>query len=175
MMRLLLMLALCSSACTHPVLKLASTIPFHQAHYLPTQGTNLIGPLTELIERVRSWGLAVEFVDMEPYGSYSRNEGIIRLRSGMPPNATFEVLAHEIGHVVSPPALDDATGQVFAELVGWAIAKHYGHDATRISGTYLAAYKHRFEAVPHLKVDLAFAIDVALGRVPIQFPPRECP
>lgn len=165
-------LAALAGACAHPVLHLASTIPHHQATYTPTEGDSLQRPLTDLVTRLAGWGIAVEQADgLSAFGDFTPSLRRIRLRSGLPVNAQFEVLAHEIGHIFAPRALDEATGQLFAEIVGYEIARFYGHDASLVSALYLAQMKHTFGAYRWLKTDIDFAVRAATGRETVLFPP----
>lgn len=155
--------------CAHPVLSMAEKIPFHAASYEPTSGDSAAKPLADLLARVCSWGMTVEYLEMSAFGRYIRPAHTIQLREGLSVNAQFEVLAHELGHVFAPPAIDDMTGQVFAELVGVEIAKFYGYESKRIAAAYIAQFKHTFSAVKHMRVDLEFAVKAATGQVPVSF------
>ncbi|HXG88758.1 MAG TPA: hypothetical protein VNJ02_10515 [Vicinamibacterales bacterium] len=174
---LLIALLTANVGCAPSVIEMASKIPHHQATYEPTEGDSMQRALDELLTRVRSWGFEVTYVEglALPSGHpiFGRIDSVahqIELRTPMPVNATFEVLAHELGHLFGPPALDRATGQVFAELVGVGIAAHYGYSSKRPAATYLAAFKHTFPSVAYLQADIDFAVKAATGQVPVRIP-----
>jgi hypothetical protein len=157
--------------CAAPkTLRLAERIPALAADYQPTDGNRMAGPLAELEQRLESWGVAIEDMppDMPGFGRASRQARTIWLRPELSPDARFEVLAHEAGHLFQAPALDPQTGQLFAEMVGVGVQKFYGSKtAEDVGAAYLSAFKHLFGSYRWMKRDIEYAVACLTGRQPL--------
>jgi hypothetical protein len=166
---LALLLTGCASSSAR-VLQRASEISHFAAGYTPTPGDDMAGPLAELTTRLEAWGVRVEDLPETPgrpmVGLASLEYRVVQIQRGLSVNARFEVLAHEAGHLLQPPGLQDrAVAQLFAELVGVGIGKFYGaKHCEEIAAIYLASFKYVFGAEPHLRRDITYAIEAMTGQ-----------
>lgn len=149
--------------------------PFAESGYAPVPGNHLSGPLKALEARLEELKVTVAVMPAEEHqdgqgnwGSAVPAERHIWLPPMLSTNTRFEVLAHEAAHIYQPPIVSHGRGaELFAELVGWRVAKHYGHDMTQSSGKYLAGYKEAliFEPVYRTDIERVFRILVGKGDV----------
>lgn len=179
---LLLALSVSSNGCAPTVLDLARKIPHTKAEWTPPHGDSMAAALADLEARVEGWGIEVRYVydlrnqdeksptyGLPAYGTWLPREALLLIADGFEINARFEILAHEVAHILQPRLIDEATSQVFAEVVAVAIAKHYGFDTRLSHAPWLADRKHAFSAIPDLKVDIDLAVKAATGKVSVRF------
>lgn len=159
------------SGCGPRALRLAQDLSHFEATYIPSTGDTMAGPLAELTARLERWGVTLGELPavFSEVGLTYRADRRILLRVGLSVDARFEVLAHEAGHLLQPPALDDdAVAQLFAELVGVGVQKFYGsRTADRTAAAYLAQFKWTFAMEPYLRRDIDYAVKVLTGQVPL--------
>jgi hypothetical protein len=166
---LLLPLAV-SVNCAPRTLRMAERILALEANYIPTEGDEMAAALDELSGRLTAWGITI--VDLPPtmqgVGRASLDARTIWLRPELSPNGRFEVLAHEAGHLLQSPGLDEPTAQLFAEMVGVGIQQFYGSKtAEDVAARYLAGHKHVFGAYRWLRRDIQYAVLALTGQVPM--------
>lgn len=166
---ILLLLGSCVGCGSPRVLRMAEECSHFQAAYTPTPGDDMAGPLRELSQRLTTWGVSITDLPAGAPGFGYANlvERSITLNPSLSVNGRFEVLAHEAGHLFQPPGLQDAaTAQLFAELVGVGVQRHYGSTtAERVAAQYLCAYKWTFASEKHLRADIDYAVRALTGQV----------
>lgn len=170
MRHLVVTLAVVAVGCTPKTLRMAEQISHFAADYQPTPGDDMAGPLAELEQRLTAWGVTIG--DLPPtvggVGLASARDRSILLRPGLSPNARFEVLAHEAGHLLQSPGVTDLYAQLFAELVGVGVQRFYGSTtAEKVAARYLASMKHTFPAYQWMKRDIAYAVRCLTGQEPM--------
>lgn len=161
-----LMLAGCAHTVT--LIELASAIPAHEATWVPTPGEEMAGPLAEMKARAESWGFRFEPLPPgmgDTWGRISVPSRVVQVRDGLPVNAQFEVIAHELGHIFGPVSLAPDASQVFAEMVAVGVAEYYGHVGyVNTSAKYVAMHKGGFHVAKYVEVDVKFAVRCITGR-----------
>jgi hypothetical protein len=169
-----ILLAMCVglSACAPRVLYMAERISHFEATYDETPGDSMAPAFYDLHRRLTDWGVTIGDLPPEaPYAgiAYGQHKTIL-LKPRMSINAKFEVLAHEAGHLLQPPAIEAGSqvGQLFAELVGVEVQKFYGSTtAEKVAAPYLAQMKYAFPAWRWMKRDIAYAVKALTGQIPL--------
>jgi hypothetical protein len=168
------MLLLASLGCApygeHPVVTRAKAIPVHLSGYTPAQTGNSAAALQHFEARVEWLGVTMavlpeEAVANEVYGMAATVDGkkTIWLPAVMAADARFEVLAHEAAHLFAPPTLDQAQGEVFAEIVAYEVTKAFGYDHLEAAAQYCASWKPGLAAVPVLQADIDAVVTLLVG------------
>jgi hypothetical protein len=173
MRAVLCVVALSMVACAPTTLRLAEEISHFGAKYEPTPGDEMAAGLADLEQRLKAWG--VRLVDLHPKVSYlgyaEAHTRTIYLQPWLSVNARFEVLAHEAGHFLQPPTIDEQTkmfGQLFAEMVGVGVQKFYhSKTAERVAAPYLAQMKYTFPAYKWMRRDIDRAVKALTGQIPL--------
>jgi hypothetical protein len=169
----LLLLSLGCASRIDTVVSNASRVPYWESTYVPTDGTRMTGALADLEARLSKGSVSIERVaGLPPLGACFPVERRILLRAELSPDGQFEVLAHEAGHLLQSPAIEDnSTSEMFAELVGVEIQSYY-HSQTgeKTASGYLSVHKHAFAFYPILKPDIERAARIILGFAP--WPPK---
>lgn len=165
-----LLLSLSAISCAHPVLKLAADMPFIDGGYTPPTTATLQEPLALLEKRVEALGITVEVMPesdaADGYFGYASSEAkMIWLPETLSVDARFEVLAHEAAHHFQPPVLNKSESEVFAELVAYEVARYYGHNTRKTSGSYLSGYKGGISAAKAFMVDVKLVTQLLTGQL----------
>lgn len=163
---LLLGLALVlSTSCAPSVRDLAMARPAAMGDYSPPEGATLQMALDRLTAKVGEMGVGVQRVEESGglVGRLASHRRVIYLSSELGVDASFEVLAHEAGHLFHPSYLTKSMSEVFAETIAWKLALRWGYDMRRSSGRYLASYKDGLDAERIFKQEIQEAVEVLLG------------
>lgn len=167
----LLMGVISLMGCAPTLQQQALAIHYEDARYEPPTTAVMRDAVQGLEKRLIDAGITIvdapEGFENEYWGTADMTTQTIMLPPGLSPDARFEVLLHEGAHLFQPPTLDRASREVFAEVVMVKAAKAYGWDAQARSARYLATWKAGFAALPFLSTDIAYAVDVLTGRLPM--------
>lgn len=169
---LLLSTGCATFATRQDVVHWARHIPADNGRYNENPGANLASALAKLEATVAAEGITIEMMTREKagegaYGFANKADRHIWLVDDLSVNTRFEVLAHEAAHIFQPIILSKMGAEVFAELVAFEVAKHYGHNMKRSSAFYLAQYKEALVHAKALDVDIARAVK-RLTATPVQ-------
>jgi hypothetical protein len=155
--------------CTPRVLRMAEARSHFDARYIPTDGDSMRAPFLDLAGRLERWGITIADLPEQDgaFGRASLEQRTIWIKRSLSVNAQFEVLAHEAGHLLQPPALaDDALSQLFAELVGVGVQHFYGSaTADETGAAYLSQFKYTFGAARAMRHDIDYAVKALTGQV----------
>lgn len=158
-------LAACASR-PHPVIRAANDIPFTASGYDRPEGNDYLPALTDLEKKLNALDITIETVPEQGMGSAEGwadpQQRHIWIPKGISVNTRFEVLAHEAGHIYQPRVISKMGAELFAELVFWELARHYGIDATPRVARYLAGYKESLVFEPAFRADVKRAVDIIL-------------
>lgn len=174
-----LLLAIFSASCASfqsQILRRASALDPHLTRYVPSEGAEMQAALTTLTQTITAGGYTVKIVPLDTivgilgapaFGINHYPSRTIYLDEARSVNAQFETLAHEAGHMFHSRAIDRATAQVFAELVGAQVQAFYGsRTALTTSSDYLTHYKHAFAALRFLQKDMRRAVQILTNQAP---------
>ena len=139
-------------------------VPTWQAVYTPPLGAERKADLDRLQRLVeRGLGAKVELIEAAQDGAVSPVAGVtyldqrlIQLDPALSPNAQLQVLAHEAGHLLSPPDLARAEREVFADAVSYLVTR----DAIRIYALYLSQHKSGLTVLRTHRREIHWAADV---------------
>ena len=143
---LLLVLVLSVSACAAPLAKLATTAeqtPTHRWIYVPPDTKNLTDTALRLKWVAGYLGIKIginEEFDQNELGMWVAEERQVWLNKDLALDAQVQVLAHELGHALSPPGLTEQEREVFAEAVSYLVVLPELDDLNRYA-TYIARHK----------------------------------
>lgn len=162
-----LILACAFSLCsTDPLDKLEHQIDnytFWEQSYDAPAGTSREQDLLRLARLVEAaLGVQVQTAGAPPgvAGISSREHRIIALDGTLSPNAKFQVLAHEAAHILQPPDMTKAEGEVFADAVSYLVTG----DDVAIFSRYLAGNKSGLHALKTYRREIRWAASVLSGK-----------
>jgi hypothetical protein len=100
------------------------------------------------------------YTDMSPRAPLS-----IHIDAALRWTARLEVLAHEAGHRLAPPALQGPTSEseVFAQAVSFLVCGDLGHDTLQSSASYLAVHKGGLSVLTNDRKEIEYAVTVLVG------------
>jgi hypothetical protein len=138
----------CSAACAAPLRTLyreTVATPWEASKYVPSERTDCEYGLTLLAGRAAEMGIQVFYVALPEnmVGVFNRDEKAIAVREELTVCGRLEVLAHELGHALSPPVImGTPEGQVFADGVSYLVVRKLaGYDPVHTYAAYLAGLK----------------------------------
>jgi hypothetical protein len=163
----------CSSV-TSQVAREATLVPMFASRYEPMKGDQWEWAYDELWGRLEAQGVTIEEVPNlrqpetggEVWGLTYRLDHKIQIEATVDPNARFEILAHEAGHLFHNSGMSQAQAEIFAESVGAGIQHFYGvPGAAKKSGDYLAGYKYGLPVLPYIRKDIDLAVKALTGQI----------
>jgi hypothetical protein len=169
------MLILASLGCApygeHPVVVRAREIPVYLSGYKPTTTGNHAAAVQRLEDRVQWLGVTLEVLPEEAvtehqtYGMAGVIDGkrTIWLPLSLAADARLEILAHEAAHLFAPPTLDQAQGEVFAEVVAYEVSKALGYDHLEAAAHYCASWKPGLVIVGVMQADIEAVTKLLVG------------
>lgn len=124
----LIVLCIAMSACSHPLHSLADRIeqrPIGGKYVLPQRTTSAcLDTLTKLQDAAMRMGVPILYEEPPHAHAYGATNGrLIWIDPELVPDACghVEVLAHELGHILQPPALTERERQLFADGVSYLV------------------------------------------------------
>jgi hypothetical protein len=100
------------------------------------------------------------YTDMSPRAPLS-----IHIDSALRWTARLEVLAHEAGHRLAPPALQgpSSESEVFAQAISFLVCKDLGHDTLESSASYLSVHKGGLGILTNDQKEIEYAVTVLVS------------
>lgn len=115
------------------------------------------------LQRLVTTVLGVELQAGAPAGiaGYTiREQRVISLDPTLSPNAQFQVLAHEAGHVLQPAGLSTPEAEVFADAVAYLVSG----DETKTFSRYLSGSKSGLHVLKTYRREIQWAAKVLGGK-----------